>query len=217
MNIRELIIDNLVNELNKNKVKLFTELELAGKYEDGRINSIAGEEIVSQFADQITSNIRNILSRAPPRHWYDYGNEDFPINFKITTGIGADNASSKKGLYFALTGHSPLKLNERWDTYFNAFYAGIENSASNILDKDYYYIVFNKKTKDIYWTSCRQLYKLGTPNGSNLPFQIPWAHQKIRVARSLDEARKFLMPPFKEALIKSNKPLLEYNKHEWPW
>lgn len=220
-NFREKALNFIIDKLSQIDNLFDLMKEASSSVSDGRIKSTIEEGVVINqilklnLAEQFSQ--MSILS-APDRYWYDVGNSDFPINIKMTDASSSNNASSKESVHYSLTGFSPEELsNDHWDTYFDALHSGLKSPAKDIEDKDYYYIVCDKKLRKIFWTSLRQLNKLGTPNGSNLPFQIPWAKNKIRVKRPWNEAVEFLMSNFAEGLVKSGTPLREYQKRSWSW
>jgi hypothetical protein len=129
------------------------------------------------------------------RDWADFYIDTMPVNIKITTTNTADNASSKKGVYFALTGQI-YSGNGQWENYLKQLQQNIQDT-----NKDYYFLIINKdNTNDIFINSLKQVSTL-QPNGNNLPFQIKWCDNKIMIYKSFDEAKKLLL----ETLGKSIK------------
>ncbi|RLC44351.1 MAG: hypothetical protein DRH57_09250, partial [Candidatus Cloacimonadota bacterium] len=122
-----------------------------------------------------------------------------PVNIKVTTTMGADNASSKKGVYYALTG----KLytgSESWPVYLEALDKNLMDT-----DKDYYFLVVNKTTGKVFWNSIKGLSSL-TPNGSNPPFQVVWKNNNQFIEKSFEDTRKLVMGTFFETLNKRAEP-----------
>ena len=114
---------------------------------DGRIDSILNEEAVVKEIEKKATERSFVFIDAPPRYWYDcalkINNIFLPINVKITTGEGYDNVSSKEGLFYALTGNLPEKVN-RWNNYIKTLLEEVK-----INDKDYYFLIYFKKDKKI--------------------------------------------------------------------
>ena len=106
---------------------------------DGRLDSAESEEGIIKFLmDKLSSPDFHIES-APARFWYDvkmcYKGEYFPINIKITAGKGADNVSSKEGMFYALTGINPTEVVglNKWEGYIQS------------IQMQYYHNLFNKQ------------------------------------------------------------------------
>lgn len=88
---------------------------------DGRLDSALSETVVIDHLKTILPDCE--IEVAPARYWYDISitkdGKFFPINIKITNGNTADNISSKKGMYYALTGIRPEveKGLDKWETF----------------------------------------------------------------------------------------------------
>ena len=157
-------------------------LSLSKSQKDGRINSILNEDEVLKVIEQkFEIEIPNV------REWADFYIDNIPVNIKITTTQTADNASSKKGLFYALTGKI-YKGNNSWEHYLKELKENIKET-----DKDYYFLIINKKdNQDIFYNSLKSLNKI-VPNGNNLPFQIKWDENRIPIRRNFNEAKKMLL------------------------
>ena len=128
---------------------------------DGRINSILNE-------DEILRLIENKFDIDIPvaRDWADFYINAIPVNIKITTTNTADNASSKKGLYYALTGQV-YSGSGQWEDYLKQLKHNIKDT-----NKDYFFLIVNKNnTGDVFINSLKQISTL-QPNGNNLPLGI---------------------------------------------
>jgi hypothetical protein len=189
------ILDSICTYLNKYN------LELSEIHSDGRVNSILNEGELKDIIKK-TFTILDPQERA----WADiFLANGAPVNIKVTTTNGADNASSKKGVYYALTG----KLytgNESWSIY-------LESLDKNLMDtdKDYYFLVVNKTTGVVFWNSIKGLSSL-TPNGSNPPFQVVWKNNNQFVKKTFEDTRKLVMGTLLETLHKRAQPF-ETAKH----
>ena len=107
-------------------------VKLSNKQDDGRINSILNESEVLKLIEQ-----KFEIGIHKTRDWADFYIDDTPVNIKITTTKTADNASSKKGLYYALTGEI-YTGNGQWDNYLKSLKDNIKDT-----EKDYYFLVIN--------------------------------------------------------------------------
>lgn len=163
---------------------------------DGRVNSILDETNAITF---IKNNIQvDNFEIAPARHWYDiaitYQGQWFPINIKITTGDSADNASSKAGMYYALTGIDPSKPNMGVAGY-EKFNKALYTHFASTTNTDYYFLVIFKNTGKILFTSLKHVDKL-TINPRNLPYQIKWNDNLQPTLRTEEEQSKYIMNTF---------------------
>lgn len=67
-------------------------------------------------------------------------------------------------------------------------------------DKDYYFLIFNKKdNQDVFCTKLKGLKSLQA-NGNNLPFQSKWDLNRNICQRSFDEAAKFILSTFGKSI-----------------
>jgi len=165
-------------------------ITLTSNQADGRLNSAINEDEILKIIEQ-----KFDIKIPNARDWADFYIDNIPVNIKITTTMTADNASSKKGLYYALTGEVYVG-SESWELYLKKLKQNIKDT-----DKDYYFLVVNKtNTKDIFINSLKQISTL-QPNGNNLPFQIKWNDNRVIVKKSFDDVKRILL----EALGKSLK------------
>lgn len=170
---------------------------------DGRINSTFDEGLIISHLQTLFPQQIEI---APPRYWYDiclsYKENNYYINIKSTSGEHADNISSKKGLYYALTGRIPEKINSYQKYNENLIRNYNPNSSS-----DYYFVVFFKKDHTFLFTSLKHLNNV-VPNGNNLPFQCLWGQEKDNIFhRSSVEQSKYLLNAYIDSYIKKSAGL----------
>ena len=179
---------------------------------DGRINSSINEgQIIDKLVDffqhdaYLLSNKFEIkLPNA--RDWYDFGvvqkgDDDFfvPVNIKVTA-LSTDNLNCKLGIYFALTGLLPVGLSN--EIVWNEFFKQLNDNINTRQDRDYYFLIANKKDNtDCFWNSLKSLQNL-VANGNNLPFQANWAKNRDKVNRTHSEAGYFILNCFKESVYK---------------
>jgi len=113
--------------------------ELSSINNDGRVNSILNEDevlkIISKKFDIVIPSSRN---------WADFYVNDIPVNIKITTTTTNDNASSKKGIYFALTGQVYVG-SESWESYLKRLSQDIRP-----LRKSFFYVKINSWNEKKY-------------------------------------------------------------------
>lgn len=202
------------------KSKIFKELtsylkdcniKFSNLSDDGRINSAIDESVIISLVENfvktnvllVENNFECIVPKI--RNWYDFAlkNDKYflPVNIKVTN-LQSDNLNCKLGLFYALSGVLPedVKISNEidWDTFLNL----LNENLNKKTDKDYYFLVFNKKdNSDIFSTSLKSLSSL-VPNGNNLPFQANWENNKVRVKRSHTEAVEFILNNLKESIYK---------------
>jgi hypothetical protein len=170
------ILDDICNYLKRQNISL------SSQQNDGRINSILNEDEILQLIEQKFN-----IDIPVARDWADFYIDKVPVNIKITTTNTADNASSKKGLYYALTGQI-YQGNNQWEDYLKQLKENIKNT-----NKDYYFLVINKNnTDDIFINSLKQISTL-QPNGNNLPFQIKWCDNKTMNPKSFKKVKSLLL------------------------
>lgn len=156
--------------------------QLSNQQNDGRINSILNEDEILKLIEKEFD-----IDIPQARDWSDFYIGNIPVNIKITTTNTADNASSKNGLYFALTGEI-YQGNGQWDNYLKLLKQNLKNT-----DKDYYFLIINKQdTNDIFINSLKNISTL-QPNGNNLPFQIKWCDNKKLHQKSWTETKALLL------------------------
>ena len=157
-------------------------ISLSSQQNDGRVNSILNEDEVLRIIEQ-----RFNIDTPSARDWADFYIDKIPVNIKITTTNTADNASSKKGVYYALTGQI-YSGNGQWEDYLKQLQQNIQDT-----DKDYYFLIVNKDdTSDIFINSLKQISSLQA-NGNNLPFQIKWCDNRDMIAKNFDEVKSLLL------------------------
>lgn len=181
---------------------------------DGRINSINDE---GEIAKYIKDLFKNECQVAPPRFWYDVAltidGKFYPINIKSVTGKTSDNISSKEGMFYAVTGLDPKKEKV---VQFNTFEEKMIANINYDSDADYYFIIFFKDTKEIFFTSLKRICTL-TPNGNNLPFQCKWNDNKIYTTRNNEEQINYLIEIYYKSVMKKvsvHQYILNYMKEK---
>lgn len=234
-NIEQKLTESLLNRICKHLSE--KNIQLSKITQDGRINSAANETEITKelkiFEAQnedmkelgLKIGIPNITNN---RAWYDFSIEsdddskDFfaPVNIKVTdveTGA-ADNLNCKMGLFYANTGLRPelIELEDGksfgnsndWDRFLELL---DKNMAQN-KNRDYYFLVVNKKNpEDVFWNSLRQLETL-VPNGNNPPFQCIWKKNRNRVERTYAEARTFMFSALQETFNKRAQPKFAFDR-----
>lgn len=166
---------------------------------DGRLESAESEQIICSLLQDYFKNNDNIIINPAPkaRFWYDIGitvdNVFYPINIKITNGNTADNVSSKKGMFYALTGIDPETIAglDKWEKYNNLLIKNLNFEQ----DKDYYFLIYFKDSKTFFFTSLKRIDTL-VPNGNNLPFQCCWKKNLNYTNRTKIEQGYYIMNVF---------------------
>jgi len=155
------------------------------------------------------------LSIAPARHWFDFvvTNQSglfLPVNVKVSTLKSSDNLSSKEGVFFALTGVAPDKVRiSTWEQFCEqmALHLGTDPAS------DYFFLVISKQNAgDVFWTSLKSIHEL-VPNGNNPPFQCNWGRNRSRIARSDDDARKYILGVLRETFVLRAAALESFDRH----
>lgn len=191
--------------------------ELIELSSDGRINSALNEEVIYNHIVNILSTDYQ-LEKMPDRYWYDmsikYKDEFFPINIKISTGNSADNASSKKGLFYAMTGIMPdnVKGINTWATFNKELSTHFDFNT----DTDYYFLVYFKNDNKFLFTSMKRLNKV-VVNSNNLPFQIKWKDNIEETTRNKKEQCLYLLKQFITGYKNQLKGVEYLNQLEQTW
>ena len=190
---------------------------------DGRLTSANSEDNIICFIKELFSenNISAKIKDAPaPRWWYDFlivfdDGEKIPVNLKATEGNQADNVSSKKGMFYALTGLWPENVRglNQWASFNEAL---LKNYNPNI-DTDYYFTIYFKDDETFLFTSLKRIETL-VSNGNNLPFQCKWKDADIYTSRNIEEQSYYILNIFIDSFIKKQNGLdvlLKWrNEHE---
>jgi len=184
-------------------------IQLSNNFQDGRINSSFNEQELIELI-----GINFDIEKPPARYWYDFaipdGKEKIPVNIKVTSTTTADNLQCKLGIYFALTGQWPDFPNEiPWNQFFNLLKCNLSTNK----EKDYYFLIINKRDpSDIF---CNSLKKIDTlvPNGNNLPFQCNWGNNRIPKQRTHDEAVRFILGTFYKSIKLRSEILREFEEN----
>lgn len=213
------ILDMLVLYLQKAIEKGDLALLVSGN--DGRLDSQANERQISHalalfaHSNQFFIDSKYELIVAKDRNWYDFavggpGGFFIPVNVKVSTMKGADNLSSKEGLFYALTGTQPdsVFINS-WKAFCTEMAARLDEAP----DADYYFLVVSKsKVGEVFWTSLKSLTTL-SPSGMNPPYQCHWGKNKERANRTKEEAIQFLLPIIRESFVKGANPLISFDTY----
>ena len=183
-------IFKLLNEIIKN---IEREIELIETEEDGRVNSMLSEKNILKLIESYCGKERiKFIPHSNFRSWYDfaleYEGKFVPVNIKISKCNSCDNVSSKEGMLFAITGLMPNSSNCR---NWNVFNKTLADNRNKELDTDYYFIVINKKTKEVFPMSLLSANSL-IANGNNLPFQINWGKNKTISEKNRKESIKYV-------------------------
>jgi len=196
MNDAEIQMNEIVNYLKSG------DMLLSKQSKDGRVNSILNEDEILRIIEQ-----RFNIDVPRARDWADFYIDAIPVNIKVTTTNTADNASSKKGVYYALTG-TIYQGNNTWEQYLQSLKENISDS-----EKDYYFLIINKEdTQDIFFNSLKCITSL-VPNGNNLPFQIKWKDNKILQRKTFEEAKALILKTLGKSMQLRADAYLSFQKY----
>jgi len=179
------------SELKKAQEFLDTiNFDLCTKYSDGRRNSAEDEDIIIKLL-QDEFGEENIID-GEDRFWWDVRIFGYYVNIKTSdfTKGASDNISSFAGILYAFTQISADEINKHPQSqkFINAL-LGTRDVDNN---RDYYLLVVDKSTTNVYVSSVKSLAKI-TPNGNNLPFQINWSKNTVPVERTHGQAYDFVI------------------------
>ena len=205
LNNVETFLDEAVLFLKKNNINLCEQSD------DGRVNSSIDEDIVltklkRKFPDQVTI--------MPPRSWCDFIHKPTgtPINFKSSSLVSSDNSCNFLTILHCFTdvtilpSRKPNKTKDIKDLFdwIEKNKVEIEKEKLNV-KRDYYFLIINKKdTKDLFYTSIKQLQEISV-NPSNLPFQVNWGKNRSKKNRTFKQAFEFCMKAIKSGIKKQYK------------
>lgn len=171
---------------------------ISENHEDGRVNSITDEDTVIDLL--IEKYGEENVKKPAARCWWDVKLFGYPLNIKSSDFAkgASDNFSSKAAILYALTDLSEDKVNV---TSWGKFQDALKNHSGTENNRDYYIIVVDKGTREVYLQSLKSLNKL-TANGNNLPFQIKWRDNIQPVQRDYGQAYEFLVGCYKESVLR---------------
>ena len=181
------VLSEIAEFLSENEVALDNS---AG---DARIDSATSEDIIIK---KISEKFGVQEPTKETRNWWDFSITDtgvfYPVNIKISKfGSASDNLGGKLGIYYALTGRIPepnLVKKTGWKEFFRRLSVDMKET-----DKDYYFLVINKRNASDILVQGLKTIRVLTPNGSNPPFQCCWKNNRQPQSRSFAEARDFLL------------------------
>tara|TARA_B100001989_G_scaffold251595_1_gene231169 strand:+ start:189 stop:797 length:609 start_codon:yes stop_codon:yes gene_type:complete len=172
---------------------------ISSRHEDGRLNSVDDEDMVLELLTEQYGE-ENVV-KPPIRTWWDLKLFGYHTNIKSSdfTNTASDNFSSKAAMLFALTNLPASEIHKfnKWQDWYTA----LRDNSGTENNRDYYIIVLDKSTGNVYLQTLKSLQVL-TANGSNLIFQIKWSSNTEIVERTYEEAYEFLVERFKEGVKK---------------
>lgn len=146
--------------------------------------------------------------------WYSFqvpdGKKNLSVKLKVSSFSRADNLNCKLGIYYALTGLTPVMSEATtWDRYFDMLARNLDEDC----EEDFYFLVVNRlEPNDIFCNSLKGLNEI-QPNGSNLPFQCKWSDNREPSQRSDQDATKYILAQFEKSAKLRAEMLDAYNKH----
>ena len=170
------------------------------QHKDGRINSGIDDEQVKKYWRSFGDN----YIAGNDREFYDLAYTDndgytYYINFKSSDfeKKSNDNLNAKEAILLAFTDlslHEIRKKNRSWKPLINA----LKHNKKDI-NRDYYYIVFDKSSEKYIFTSVRSLDCLSA-NGNNLPYQCKWNKHVPQINRTFEQSYEYVTSCFYKSL-----------------
>jgi len=195
-------------EVIKNIETMRKKLRVATINEDGRINSITDDESAKLLWKEFP---RCFVGEK--RDFYDLGYEDeyrkkHYFNFKSSnfSKKASDNLNAKEAILLAFTDLTVSEISKirTWNSLTNAL---IKNKKD--IDRDYYYIVFDKSSDKYIFSSVKSLDNL-TANGNNKPCQCKWSKHTPQVNRTFEDSYKYIFSILVESYRLAAAPYLHY-------
>ncbi len=181
---------------------------------DARINSAASEQVVISALQNASHNKWKVITPnvTNNRAWYDFICKDnktqqkYYCDIKISNCESNDNMNAKKAIYWLLTGD---KNTEEVPNQNNKFFEKMKKNE-NLTDRDFYYLVINKKElNDIFIVSLKNINSAGIIGSvNNPPFQANWSKCKIPENKTMVAAKDFFLKEW-AGVIKRNIRVLE--------
>ena len=151
------------------------------KEEDGRSQSA---NLEAQTLQLLKSHLLQMyplwsieLSKA--RAFYDLKINGIYINLKLTAGKTADNSSSKKGIYYSITGQeSSYPASSNWNTFFKMLQqAKAQGRFKQVRNKtsEYHYLVIHKTTGAVLFKPIFDIHTYKSNPSNDL--QIHWNNE----------------------------------------
>ena len=169
---------------------------------DGRVASARSEANVVKKIKKLCTARSWKVETPKSRSWYDIaiidGDQRYYIDIKISSCTATDNTNAKRAIYYFLTGETP----EGFDLGDASFFKRMSERESVCKDRDYYYLIVNKRnTRDVFLCSLRSLTCV-KPNPSNLPFQAKWDDNREPSWKNWDKARRMLLQQWAKSIQK---------------
>ncbi len=180
-----------VEYLNEIKIVLCT------LHTDGRRNSAEDEDIIIKLL-QDEFGEENIID-GEDRFWWDVRIFGYYVNIKTSdfTKGASDNISSFAGILYSFTQIPADEINKHPKS--QQFLSALKGTKDVDNGRDYYLLVVDKSTKNVYVSSVKSLAKI-TANGNNLPFQINWSKNTVPVERTHRQAYDFVIECIKKGI-----------------
>lgn len=140
---KQLTYDEIISAIKEECAKINQTVE------SGRFNSLKAEQeylkTLKKNLESRDQNIRIQIGEIESKiSWYDIMINDIPINLKMTTATQADNAMSKKGIIYSLTGELHGKKQYSYNEMYQLIKANLKPKRE--IAKEYHYLVIRKTT-----------------------------------------------------------------------
>lgn len=193
------VLKNVADKISNSSV------ELSKRSQDGRVNSIESEKIISKF---IKDHSQYMVEIPADRSWYDIKIEKFYCNIKVSEMSGNDNTIGKAAIYYFLTGRKEAP------NQYKEFFKSMCKNEDRDKERDFYFIVVRKTDKKAFIISLKRLEVKTAPN--NPPFQCNWSQNIEQKPRSGDEAKKYLLSSWAKSLKKRAEQQINIMKKHYP-
>lgn len=166
-------------------------MSLCTEHEDGRTNSSIDEDKVVELL--VKKYGKDVVFVPKARKWYDIWHKPSgtPINIKVSSLAGADNACNFLSLLWCFTDNEikhDRSANKRKDWAELLKFLTETDVTRLSVNRDYWFFVVDKNdTSNVIINSIKQLPQpVGNP--SNPPFQVNWSNNKKTCKRTLRES-----------------------------
>lgn len=171
---------SMIAIIRKVSKQIYNTMDKSKTAEDGRTESIIRER---PFLNKLKEALlllhpewSVVITQA--RDYCDVEINSIPINLKMTNCKSADNAVSKKAIFYSITGDSGYKKNSNWNAFDSALRKCIHDGTfktSRDRTTELHYLVINKITGDVILKSIFDVHTYKKNAINNL--QIDWRNE----------------------------------------
>lgn len=164
--------------------------------DDGRNISVLNEGEIIKLIEESNLPWQKTKKRDSKDIFHKINNSD--CNIKSSSFNSPDNVSSMKGIISVFSNGKTIKCEH--NNYVRELIKLDKENLENIMYKDYFYLLYNKKKNKIFSSSLLNLKNL-VQNGNNLPFQVKWEdnyYEELPLYESEEEYKKKYKECFKK-------------------